>query len=62
MRASISVSDTEETLGDHVEVEIDEKIIDVLGGKGGGVVLAAEEAVFFGAPPCEADSVLGLVL
>lgn len=62
MRTSISVSNAEKALGNHVEIEIDEKVIDILGGKGRGVVLAAEEAIFFGAPPCEADLVLGLVL
>jgi hypothetical protein len=62
MRASIGVGNAEETLGNHVKVEIDEKIVNVLGGEGGGIVLAAEKAVFFGSPPCEADFILGLVL
>lgn len=62
MLASISISYTEETLGDHVEVKVDEKVVDVLGGEVGGVEFAAEKTVLFGAPPCEADLVLSLVL
>ena len=62
MLATVSVSDTEETLGDHVEVEVDQKVVDVLGGQVGGVEFAAEKTVFFSAPPGEADLVLGLVL
>jgi hypothetical protein len=62
VRATVGISDTEETLGDHVEVEIDEKIVDVLGGQVGCVELASQKAVLLGSPPGETDLVLGLVL
>ena len=62
MLAAIGISDTEEALGNHVEVEVDQKVVDILGGQVGGVEFAAEKAVFFGTPPGKADLVLGLVL
>jgi hypothetical protein len=60
--ASVGVGNAKEPLGHHVEVEVDEEVVDVLGREGRGVVLAAQEAVLFGSPPGEADLVLGLVL
>lgn len=62
MGASVGVSNAKESLGDHVEVEVDEEVVNIFGGKGRGVVLAAQETVLFGSPPGEADLVLGLVL
>lgn len=62
MGASVSVSHAEEALGHHVEVEIHEKVIDVGCGQVGAVKLGAQEAIFLGTPPGEADLVLRSIL
>lgn len=41
MGASVGVGNAKESFGDHVEVEVDEEVVDVLGREGRGVVFAA---------------------
>lgn len=42
---TVAVEDTVEALGDHVEVEVGEQAVDVLGGESLDVVLGADETV-----------------
>jgi hypothetical protein len=59
---AVVVGDTNATLGLHVEVEVGEDLVDLGGIEVLAVVLGAEKAVLFSAPPGEAYAVAGAVL
>lgn len=61
MGATVSISDTEVALADHIEVEIQKDLVGFRGVQVARVEPTSEQSVFFGAPPGEADLVFGLV-
>lgn len=59
VRRAVAVKDAVVALCDHVEVEVGQDVVALLRGEVVDVVAGSDEALFFGAPPREADFVVG---
>lgn len=62
VRTAISIADADETLGNHVKVEVGQNLVGLLGGEALRVEARSKETVLLGTPPGKTDLVLGAIV